>query len=479
MNKMKNRLLRNISTGVIVVSAVILMAGCENGVKININTDPSDSDKSSDADVTINFDTNSETTADAESGDQFYTSKEGWSVQYDPSVITVNEADDFTSFVYTGESAGTNMLSVSYYKDAQPIEAIDELSSAWGDEDSIQKSESYFPGTTDKWGYWRSMISDGSEGSGLSENAFAGEYNGGTLMFEFTLHNGNDEEQNRAVNSVLMGIMDSITYDDFEPQTMYEGIPGKYVRQETEEIEGEEMSYEYSITLNEDHSGEISMQDDIYVMWGTEWLVQADNSYEYKIEGDTLEVNFDGMWLDFTKEEAGAEDKASDTASVLPAYEYTGNDELEEAVYNYINDEYSKNYEKADVSIPCVIIIDTDESDTEDIRVWGDFWFMNYDLEGENLMLVSGGDYPGCIHLRQTDSGYEVIGMEVTEDGSGNTESAKKIFGDKFDDYRNMTADTDKREKVRGRIIADYVKANNLDITAYQDYGWDPVELPK
>ena len=35
------------------------------------------------------------------------------------------------------------------------------------------------------------------------------------------------------------------------------------------------------------------------------------------------------------------------------------------------------------------------------------------------------------------------------------------------------------REKTRAQIIANYVAANNLDITAYQDYGWDPVTLPK
>jgi hypothetical protein len=291
---------------------MILMTGCEKNVTININTNPSDTEKNTE-EADAEEDTDAEIKADAgtEDGEQVYTSNEGWSVHYDPSVITVNEADDFTSFVYTGESAGTNMLSISYLEDAQPIEAIDELSSGWGSEDSIQKSESYFPGTNDMWGYWRSLLSDGNEGSGLSENAFAGEYNGGTLMFEFTTHNGEDEDQNRLVYSTLMGIMDSITYDDFEPQTMYDGIPGVYVKNGTEEIEGEEISYEYSITLNEDHSGEISMQDDVYVMWGTDWLIQADNSYEYKVEGNTLKVNWDGIWMEFTKKDTDA--GASDT----------------------------------------------------------------------------------------------------------------------------------------------------------------------
>ncbi|MCR5508182.1 MAG: hypothetical protein K6F34_05810, partial [Lachnospiraceae bacterium] len=139
------------------------------------------------------------------------------------------------------------------------------------------------------------------EGSGYSENIFAGEYNGGVLMFDFITHKANDDEIDIPVSDTLSAIIDSIKYEDFEPQTMYEDYPGVYKRTETEEIEGEEMTFEYSVTLNEDHTGVISIQDDVDVMWGSNMLIMADNSYEYTVEGDDLKLNMDGMWLTFTR----------------------------------------------------------------------------------------------------------------------------------------------------------------------------------
>ena len=142
-------------------------------------------------------------------------------------------------------------------------------------------------------------------------------------------------------------------------------------------------------------------------------------------------------------------------------------------------DNYAAQYDKTDVSIPCIMIVGTDESDPEDIRVYGDFWLLNYDLEGDTLECKSGGSYPGCIHFKKTGSGYEAAGMDEVEDGSGYTESAKKIFGKYYDKFAKDGEDEKQREQIRAQIIANYVAANNLSITAYQDYGWDPVTLPE
>ena len=205
-----------------------------------------------------------------------------------------------TSFVYTGESAGTNMLTISYIADKLPDEVLSELTEGWGDPGSVESSESYFPGTSDKWGLWRTLLSNG-EGSGLSENVFAGEYNGGVLMFDFTTHKAEDDSIDIPVSDALSAVIDSIKYEDFAPQTMYEDYPGVYKMEETEEIEGEEMTYEYSITLNEDHSGVISIQDDINMMWGSNLLIGADFSYDYSVDGDKLTVDMDGNQLTFTR----------------------------------------------------------------------------------------------------------------------------------------------------------------------------------
>lgn len=469
---MKEMMMKRFFTAAMAVAVMITAAGCAKNLNININNVPSDAADSIDTADSTDAEEVQES-QEPSSDTEEYESSNGWSVKYDPSLFSVNEAENMTSFVYTGESAGTNMLTISYIKDKQPEEVLSELTDGWGDSDDIVKGESYFPGTVDRWGCWRSLVDNG-EGSGLSENVFAGEYNGGVLMFEFTTHKAGDDNIDRPVSSALSAISDSITYDDFEPQKMYEDYPGVYKLSETEEIEGEEVTYEYSVTLNEDHSGVISMQDDLYVMWGSDILIQADNSYDYTLEGDSLILDMDGIMLTFTRE--GTETDGEETG-VLPAYKYPGDDRLMAAVYEYIVDKYSTQYDKADVSIPAVTIVDTDDSDPDDIRVWGDFRIDNYDLEGDTLMAQSGGSYPGCIHLRKTGDDYEVTEVEEVEDGSGYTSSAKKIFGSRFEAFIK-SMDDEKREEIRTQIIADYVKANGLSVKKYQDYGWDPVQLP-
>jgi hypothetical protein len=282
------------------------LTGCDGNINININNVPSSTQEEApaaedteEADKADEED-KADDAAEQASEEKEYVSDRGWSVKYDPSIITVNEGEDMTSFVYTGESAGTNMLTISYIADKLPDEVLSELTEGWGDPGSVESSESYFPGTSDKWGLWRTLLSNG-EGSGLSENVFAGEYNGGVLMFDFTTHKAEDDSIDIPVSDALSAVIDSIKYEDFAPQTMYEDYPGVYKMEETEEIEGEEMTYEYSITLNEDHSGVISIQADINMMWGSNLLIGADFSYDYSVDGDKLTVDMDGNQLTFTR----------------------------------------------------------------------------------------------------------------------------------------------------------------------------------
>lgn len=301
---MKKRIISRLLSSVLALSVFMALTGCDGNINININNVPSSAQEEApaaeDTEETDKADGTDDAAEQEVSEEKEYVSDRGWSVKYDPSIITVNEGEDMTSFVYTGESAGTNMLTISYIADKLPDEVLSELTEGWGDPGSVESSESYFPGTSDKWGLWRTLLSN-SEGSGLSENVFAGEYNGGVLMFDFTTHKAEDDSIDIPVSDALSAVIDSIKYEDFAPQTMYEDYPGVYKMEETEEIEGEEMTYEYSITLNEDHSGVISMQDDIYMMWGSNLLIGADFSYDYSVDGDKLTVDMDGNQLTFTR----------------------------------------------------------------------------------------------------------------------------------------------------------------------------------
>ena len=170
-------------------------------------------------------------------------------------------------------------------------------------------------------------------------------------------------------------------------------------------------------------------------------------------------------------EVAAAEDNA------LPAFVYPEDDPVLSAVSDYITVELASNYEPADVCIPVIRVVAVDDSKEDDILVWGEFYVNNYDLNGDILETKSGGNYPGCMHLKKEEDVCTVTAFDVVEDGSRYDESAKKIFGDKYEEFTGLSSDDTDRENVRKETIKKYVDINGLNIKAYKDFGWEPVEL--
>lgn len=152
---------------------------------------------------------------------------------------------------------------------------------------------------------------------------------------------------------------------------------------------------------------------------------------------------------------------------------------IEQVVDQYIVDTFGKQYSQAEVCIPQQIVVATDESDAQDIKVWGDFWVFNYNTAGDTLKTASGGSHPGLMHLKKGDKGYEVTGFDQVGDGSQFEPTAKKIFGDKYDAFMKMHSNDKDREQNRAQGIAKYAKAHDLKVTMYQDYGWPAVKLPE
>lgn len=148
-------------------------------------------------------------------------------------------------------------------------------------------------------------------------------------------------------------------------------------------------------------------------------------------------------------------------------------------VDDYLVNEFGKQYSQGDVCIPYAFVVSTDDGNPDDILVWGDFWVFNYEVAGDTLKTVSGGNHPGLMHLKKTADGYAVTAFDAVEDGTGNLESAKRIFGDKFDCYQEISSLQEKREDMRLKFTADYVKEHGLSATMLQDYGWPAVALPQ
>ena len=158
----------------------------------------------------------------------------------------------------------------------------------------------------------------------------------------------------------------------------------------------------------------------------------------------------------------------------LFAYSTAEDNYLESAVSAYIVDNIAPLYAKGEVSIPVVNILAVDSSKVDETLVWGSFWVFNYELHGDTLFCVSGGEHPGLAHLQKSKDGkYLVKKIDVVEDGAGFTKSAKRIFGKHYESFMKAYSDEAFRENKRAQGIRDYVRNKNLSVTKYQDYGWE------
>lgn len=148
------------------------------------------------------------------------------------------------------------------------------------------------------------------------------------------------------------------------------------------------------------------------------------------------------------------------------------------AVAQYMVDSIGPQYAQGEVCIPSVSVIAIDKVNPDSIKLWGDYWVFNYNIVGDTLKCVSGGSHPGMMVLRTTDNGYEGIAFEQVADGEDNLESAKRIFGSIYDQFHAINSNPEVREDCRANYIADYVKAHNMPVKYYQDYGWPAKEIP-
>lgn len=179
-------------------------------------------------------------------------------------------------------------------------------------------------------------------------------------------------------------------------------------------------------------------------------------------------------------EETAAEDTVELESIDASIYGYTGEDPVEAVVYEYAATAFAEEFdvEEGMVSIPTVAIIDKIENEDGTVDVTGDFWIDNYTIEGDTLVDQSGGNFPGKMHIVMDGDAYKVDSFEAVGDGSEFEPTAKAIFGDSYDKFMEVNSDDEARAALRTETVANFVKANNLEVTKYQDYGWDPVELP-
>ena len=138
-----------------------------------------------------------------------YHDANGWSVRYDATKFEISQDGPQVFIVYTGESAGTNMITVTYTVDDNGKDAVKKLGESWSDK--TEYSEAPFPGAPDVTGYW-AVLPPEEDGSGLYMTAIGRDYMDGALIFELTGHNGEDEEMNMEVSDQMASVIDSLTW---------------------------------------------------------------------------------------------------------------------------------------------------------------------------------------------------------------------------------------------------------------------------
>ncbi len=147
------------------------------------------------------------------------------------------------------------------------------------------------------------------------------------------------------------------------------------------------------------------------------------------------------------------------------------------AIEDYLVTSIGSQYSQGQVCIPSYTVISADDQNADDILVLGDFYVYNYNVSGDTLKSVSGGNHAGLFHVSKKGNDFSVTKFEQVEDGSRLIPTAKKIFGDKFDAYQKANSDQAAREKIRKEFINKYIKQQNLKVSVLEDFNGDILKL--
>ena len=156
-------------------------------------------------------------------------------------------------------------------------------------------------------------------------------------------------------------------------------------------------------------------------------------------------------------------------------YSYTGGDAIETAIFQYAADSLCQKSDST-ISIPFYHVLGKDDGKSDDIRVWAYIWSSEYSIRGDTLFMESGDDYSGLLHLKKEGATYVVKSLENPDEDNFEKES-KRIFADYYDEYEEFRFNIFKSTPLRTKIVADFVKENDLKIAMYQDYGYDAILL--
>lgn len=159
---------------------------------------------------------------------------------------------------------------------------------------------------------------------------------------------------------------------------------------------------------------------------------------------------------------------------------YTGDNEYLKLLTDYMIE--NNGFERKDtVLIPSPVVVKVDENDSHNIKVYGSFNIFGYEVDGDTLLSVNGGHYPGCAYYMKDEKGLHILEVDVAEDGNRYDSSLLEICEGDEELAAQVTkaadSSTDEYKKARRDFIKMYVDEYSLDINYYKDYGFRRVSI--
>ena len=115
--------------------------------------------------------------------------------------------------------------------------------------------------------------------------------------------------------------------------------------------------------------------------------VEEHKLYMEKVNGQWLMSDFDGHKQDCIENIAISRKEQA----------------LRDAISDYLVKEIGPNYQQGELCVPVLMMVSTEEKDANNALVWGDFWVFNYQIAGDTLKTVSGGNHSGCMTITRAN----------------------------------------------------------------------------
>lgn len=148
-------------------------------------------------------------------------------------------------------------------------------------------------------------------------------------------------------------------------------------------------------------------------------------------------------------------------------YKYSGDDIYVKTIVDYMLSNI--NISNADLLyLPAPAIVDLDENDKNDIKLYGTFYIYGVNAENDLFNVVEANKYSGCFHLKDENNNFVVNNVEHAMDGVNFELSLFKMTNQNMSIVNDVIMSNDEESDIAKKTIietaSDYISENNLNI---------------